>query len=123
MSRKWKFAFVKRLGVKWLVPTAALFLSVVPASAAYKLDVGDVLEISVARVPELLHRVPVQLDGTISFPALGTIMAAGLTPLEVQAKIQATLATRVFRVRMPDGREDATSGNDKLIGRSTRRLD
>ena len=43
--------------------------------------------ISVARVPELQHRVPVQLDGTISFPGLGTIMAAGLAPLEVQAKI------------------------------------
>ena len=90
-----------------LIAVAAMLLSVFPASAAYRLEVGDVLEISVARVPELQHRVPVQLDGTISFPALGTIMAAGLSPLEVQAKIQATLATRVFRVRMPDGREDS----------------
>jgi polysaccharide export outer membrane protein len=99
--------FLKLALGRWLMPAAGLFLSALPANAAYRLEVGDVLEISVARVPELQHRVPVQLDGTISFPALGTIMAAGLSPLEVQAKIQATLATRVFRVRMPDGREDA----------------
>ncbi len=107
MSLNPKFALAKFLRVIGLATAVAFFLSAHPASAAYKLDVGDVLEISVARVPELQHRVPVQLDGTISFPALGTIMAAGLSPLEVQAKIQATLATRVFRVRMPDGREDA----------------
>ena len=107
MSFNPKFAFAKLLRFLALAPALAFFISAQPASAAYKLDVGDVLEISVARVPELQHRVPVQLDGTISFPALGTIMAAGLSPLEVQAKIQATLATRVFRVRMPDGREDA----------------
>ncbi|MBV9431730.1 MAG: polysaccharide biosynthesis/export family protein [Hyphomicrobiales bacterium] len=107
MSSKRKFAFIKLARFSGLLSATALLLSVLPASAAYKLDVGDVLEISVARVPELLHRVPVQLDGTISFPALGTIKAAGLSPLEVQAKIQATLATRVFRVRMPDGREDS----------------
>jgi polysaccharide export outer membrane protein len=99
--------FLKLALGRWLMPAAGLFLSALPANAAYRLEVGDVLEISVARVPELQHRVPVQLDGTISFPGLGTIMAAGLAPLEVQAKIQATLATRVFRVRMPDGREDA----------------
>ena len=81
MSFNWIFTLAKRLRVKWLVPAVAFFLSVLPASAAYKLEVGDVLEISVARVPELQHRVPVQLDGTISFPALGTIMAAGLSPL------------------------------------------
>jgi polysaccharide export outer membrane protein len=107
MLFNWKFALAKLLRAKCIMPAAAFFLSVLPGHAAYKLDVGDVLEISVARVPELQHRVPVQLDGTISFPALGTITAAGLSPLEVQAKIQATLATRVFRVRMPDGREDA----------------
>ena len=107
MSSPLFLTLAKLVRAKWLLPIAGVLLSVLPASAAYHLEVGDVLEISVARVPELQHRVPVQLDGTISFPALGTIMAAGLSPLEVQAKIQATLATRVFRVRMPDGREDA----------------
>ena len=89
MLFNWKFALAKLLRAKCIMPAAAFFLSVLPGHAAYKLDVGDVLEISVARVPELQHRVPVQLDGTISFPALGTITAAGLSPLEVQAKIQA----------------------------------
>jgi polysaccharide biosynthesis/export protein len=107
MSNIRLFTFAKVRCAKWLLPAAGILLSVLPATAAYRLDVGDVLEISVARVPELQRRVPVQLDGTISFPMLGTMMVAGLSPLEVQAKIQATLATKVFRVRTPDGHEDA----------------
>jgi polysaccharide export outer membrane protein len=106
MSNLRVLTFAKTVCVKLLMPTA-LLLSAFPAAAAYRLDVGDVLEISVARVPELQRRVPVQLDGTISFPVLGTITVVGLSPLEVQAKIQATLATKVFRARTPDGHEDA----------------
>ena len=83
----------------------SLLCSIAPAKAEYRLDAGDVIEISVAGVPELRQRVTVQLDGTISFPILGTLAVAGLPPSEVQAKIQATLPTRLHRRRMPDGRE------------------
>jgi len=99
--------YAKAPCIKWVVPAAGLLLLVLPAKAGYRLDVGDVIEISVAAVPELQRRVPVQLDGSISFPTLGTIAVAGLSPLEMQAKIQATLATKVIRRRMPDGHEDA----------------
>jgi polysaccharide biosynthesis/export protein len=68
-----------------------------------------VIEILVARVPELQRRVPVRSDGSISFPMLGTLLVAGLSPSEVEAKIQATLATKVFRQRMSDGRENAVT--------------
>jgi len=73
--------------------------------AEYRLHVGDVIEITVATAPELQRRVPVQLDGTISSPLLGTLVAVDLSPAEVQGKIQAALATKVFRQRMADGRE------------------
>jgi polysaccharide export outer membrane protein len=79
----------------------ALLCSITPAKAEYRLHVGDSIEISVARVPELKQRVPVQLDGTISFPLLGTLPVAGLSPAEVQAMLA------VFRQRMSDGREDS----------------
>lgn len=76
-----------------------------PAMAEYRLDGGDVIEISVLGVPELRQRVPVQLDGTISYPLLGSFRAAGLSPSEVRAKIQATLPNKVFRQKAADGRE------------------
>ena len=79
------------------------------ARAGYRLDVGDVIEVSIAGVPDLQRRLPIQLDGTISFPMLGTITVAGLSPLEVQARIQAGLAAKVIRRRAPDGREDTVT--------------
>jgi len=82
-----------------------LLCAAIPAGAEYRVDVGDVLEISVAGVPELRQRVAVQLDGSISYPLLGTFVVAGLPPSEVRAKIRATLPTKVFRQRTPDGRE------------------
>jgi polysaccharide biosynthesis/export protein len=93
------------LCVKWGVLSLSLICSATPAKAEYRLDVGDILEISVAGVPDLRQRVVVQLDGSISYPLLGTFVVAGLPPSEVRAKIQATLPTRVFRQRAPDGRE------------------
>ncbi len=62
-----------------------------------------VLQISVARLPELNQRVPVQIDGTISFPLLVKISVAGLSPTDVQAKVQALLAVKAFRQRTADG--------------------
>ncbi|HEU4660844.1 MAG TPA: polysaccharide biosynthesis/export family protein [Pseudolabrys sp.] len=82
-----------------------LVYSIVPAAAQYQIGVGDVIEISVARVPELQRRVAVRSDGTISFPLLGNFPVAGLSISEVESRIQANLATRVFRQRSPDGQE------------------
>jgi polysaccharide export outer membrane protein len=81
--------------------------SSVSAWAEYRVDVGDLIEISVARVPELQRRATVNAEGSIVFPLLGTFRVAGLLPAEMEAKIQAVLATRVFKQRAPDGREYA----------------
>ena len=90
--------------------TVGFLCSIVPAAAAeYKIDVGDVIEIVVARIPELQRRVPVKSDGTISFPLLGTLSVAGLPSSEVEANIQAGLATKIYRQRTPDGRENAVA--------------
>ncbi|MEO8318349.1 MAG: polysaccharide biosynthesis/export family protein [Bradyrhizobium sp.] len=97
------------LGVKLALLAAVLLCSAAQARADYRLQVGDVIEIAVARIPELKQRVPVQLDGSIAFPMLGNLLVAGLTPSEAQARIQVVLATKVFRQRMSDGRETDTS--------------
>jgi polysaccharide export outer membrane protein len=99
----------KARNVRLFVLAAALLCSITPAKAEYRLHVGDVIEISVARLPELKQRVPVQLDGTISFPLLGTLPVANLSPAEVQAKVQTMLAAKVFRQRAPDGHENSVT--------------
>jgi len=92
--------------LKWALLASAILCPASQARADYRLHVGDVVEISVARAPELKQRVPVQLDGSISFPMLGNLPIAGLTPSEAQARIQAIMATKVFRQRISDGREN-----------------
>jgi polysaccharide biosynthesis/export protein len=88
-----------------LLLAAAVLCSAAPAKAEYRLQPGDAIEISVARIPELKQRAPVQMDGSISYPLVGTLAVGNLSLAEVQAKLQALLATKVFRQRMPDGRE------------------
>src|SRR3977135_2973329 len=63
----------------------ALLCSITPAKAEYKLHAGDVIEISVAGLPALTQRVPIQLDGTISFPLVVRLAVAGLCLAWVQA--------------------------------------
>lgn len=90
---------------RWSLVSIGLLCSAIPSKAEYRLDVGDVLEISVAGMPDLRQRVAIQIDGSISFPLLGTLTAAGLPTSEVRAKIQATLASKAFRQRTSDGRD------------------
>ena len=55
------FQIGKSYFIKRGLMTVGLLCSVVPAAAAeYQVDVGDVIEILVARVPELQRRVPVK---------------------------------------------------------------
>lgn len=89
----------------WSVAAAFLACSPAQAQSDYRLDIGDVLEISVAGIPELRQRVPIQVDRTISFPLLGTLTVAGLPISEARNKIQTALASKVFRQRAADGRE------------------
>jgi polysaccharide export outer membrane protein len=54
------------------------------APNAYAIGIGDVLEISVWKSPELTTTVPVRPDGRISVPLLGDVQAAGMTPLALR---------------------------------------
>ena len=51
---------------------------------AYAIGIGDVLEISVWKNPDLSTTVPVRPDGRISVPLLGDVQAAGMTPLALK---------------------------------------
>jgi polysaccharide export outer membrane protein len=93
--------------IKWGSVAVGLTFSVSPARAEYVVNVGDVLEFAVAGVPELRQRAAVQIDGNISLPLVGMLPAAGLTLPQIQTKIGAALASKVFRQRNADGREVA----------------
>jgi len=54
------------------------------APNAYAIGIGDVLEISVWKNPDLTTTVPVRPDGRISVPLLGDVQAAGMTPLALK---------------------------------------
>jgi polysaccharide export outer membrane protein len=84
---------------------AGLLCSAMPAYAEYRLQAGDVLEISVAGVPELRQRVTVQLDGSISFPLVGTLAVAAASASDVRARIQSALASKILRLRTTTGVE------------------
>ncbi len=91
--------------IKWGLVAVGLTISVTQAKAEYRVNVGDVLEVAVAGVPELRHRAAVQMDGNISLPLVGMLPVAGLPLPQIRAKIGAALASKAFRQRTPDGRE------------------
>lgn len=90
--------------IKWGLVAVGLTTSVTQAKAEYLVNIGDVLEVAVAGVPELRHRAPVQMDGNISLPLVGMLPVAGLPLPQIRANIGAALARKVFRQRT-DGRE------------------
>lgn len=53
----------------------------------YRISPEDVLDISVWREEDLQGQVIVRPDGGISFPLVGDMRAAGMTPAELQAEI------------------------------------
>jgi len=59
--------------------------------ADYRIGPDDQLDISVLEAPELGGKPRVSDDGAISLPLIGTVKAAGLTTLELQAVIEELL--------------------------------
>ncbi|MCP8938968.1 polysaccharide biosynthesis/export family protein [Alsobacter sp. SYSU M60028] len=74
------------------------------ASAQYRIQTGDVLEIAVAGVPELRQRVPVSVDGEISYPLIGQLKVAGMPLTEARDTLRTILPTRIYQQRTPEGR-------------------
>jgi polysaccharide export outer membrane protein len=60
--------------------------------AAATIGSADVLDISVFQVPELSKTLEVSETGTINFPLLGEITAAGKTPDELERELTSKLA-------------------------------
>lgn len=68
-----------------------------PGNAAYKIGPLDVLDISVFKVPDLNKEVQVAEDGTINYPLLGDVPAAGKTAHEVEQELTKKLGSKFLR--------------------------
>ena len=82
-------------GLAFLLVTLLIVIAgaVTPANAAasYKLNPGDILEISVWKEEGMQQQVLVLPDGTISFPLAGHIQAAGKSPEQLQKLLTSRL--------------------------------
>ncbi len=78
-----------------------------PAAAQddYLLQPGDVLEVTVAGLPAMTVRTPVQIDGRLGVPGAGTLGVAGETLEDTASMVQTALASQLMPVYLPDGRE------------------
>lgn len=61
--------------------------SALRSSQQYLLGAGDVISIGVYDEPDLSLEVRIGLSGSISYPLLGDVKVAGLTPKEVELKL------------------------------------
>jgi polysaccharide export outer membrane protein len=74
-------------------------------AAQYRLAPGDTVEVSVGAMPDQRNRAQVQIDGTIALPGIGTVEVAGLTPAELQSRMETQLQSKTLRQRLPDGHD------------------
>jgi polysaccharide biosynthesis/export protein len=68
-----------------------------PGSSAYKIGPLDVLDVTVFKVPDLAKTVQVADDGTINYPLIGDIAAAGKTAKELEHDLTKKLGAKYIR--------------------------
>nr|PZN85938.1 MAG: hypothetical protein DIU57_05610 [Pseudomonadota bacterium] len=101
-----QYSYVKSIVASVQIAIALVFGSTWAAAASeYRLRAGDVIEVSVAGLPQFSHRAPVQLDGSITIPTIGTLDVEGELLKDVRERIQAAFAGKLLTVYASDGRE------------------
>ncbi|MEZ0167923.1 polysaccharide biosynthesis/export family protein [Microvirga sp. TS319] len=74
-------------------------------ASEYRVNIGDVLELSAASIPEFRHRGTVAVSGEVSFPLVGEIPARNKSINEILKVIQERVPQKVLRRRALDGSE------------------
>jgi protein involved in polysaccharide export with SLBB domain len=64
------------------------------ATASYKLQPSDILNITVHGHPDLTTKVRLTIDGNISFPLVGNVKAEGLTVQELESALRTLLEAK-----------------------------
>jgi polysaccharide biosynthesis/export protein len=63
----------------------------------YKIGPHDVLDVTVFKVPDLSKTVQVKADGTITYPLIGEVPAAGKTAHELARDLEQRLGDKYLR--------------------------
>jgi polysaccharide export outer membrane protein len=80
--------------------TFPLQASALPNQASeYRLDAGDVIELSIMGMPEVKVRIPVDLNGDASLPLLGEINVSGMKLSDLRAHVRDRLPQFVYKNR------------------------
>jgi polysaccharide export outer membrane protein len=91
------------------VATIGALITATAALADYKIQRGDVLELSVAGIPDLRTKMTVGLDGEVAVPMAQPVNVAGMTLAEAQKIVKSELSQRLYHQRTLDGRESTTA--------------
>ena len=75
---------------------------------AYRLTSGDTVEVVVAGHPDLRQKTTLNIDGEISVPLVGTVVAGDLTVTDLRAKLQQVMPGKPVRQRNADGKESTS---------------
>ena len=76
---------------------AKLTSAATPGSNAYKIGPLDVLDVAVFKVPDLSKTVQVGEDGTITYPLIGQVRAAGRTAHDLEVDLKQKLGEKYLR--------------------------
>lgn len=68
-----------------------------PGDSAYKIGPLDILSISVFKVPDLTKDLQVAADGTINYPLVGELPAAGRTAQQLEQELAKQLGAKYLR--------------------------
>jgi polysaccharide biosynthesis/export protein len=92
----------------------------VDTDPAYKIGPQDMLRIDVWKEPDISRLVPVRPDGKITLPLLNDVQAAGLTPLQLSAKIAEGLRKYITSPQVTVGVTEINSRRIFVTGEVTR---
>jgi polysaccharide biosynthesis/export protein len=102
---------------KVAVPATAPTAPADAVDPSFIIGPSDVLNISVWKEPEISRTVPVRLDGKITLPLAGDIMASGLTTDQLQVSIKEKLAPYITDPEVTVIVQEAKSKKVNIFGK------
>ncbi len=75
------------------------------ARAEVRIGPGDIIDVNVARYPDLRVHATVAADGTLDLDEGGAVVVGGLTPKDAQAAVRRAMAVAAFRRSPSEGRQ------------------
>lgn len=86
----------------------------------YRLQPGDVVDVSVWKEEDLQRQVLIRSDGGTSFPLAGDLVAAGLTPEELKTEIETRLRAFIPDVMVSVAVQQINGNQVFVLGRVNR---